>query len=120
MRLLVLVAVAIFLFSAGALASGKRCHHRGGRSLGDGDEKCYCLAGWTGEECDQCATPLRHQKYICVATRDGYELAYVTTTQYKEIMSGQLRLNAEARHKSIDPDSVGFDGRRYDCGCKPE
>jgi hypothetical protein len=46
-------------------------------------------------------------------------LAYVTDRQYDEIMSGKVRLDAEAKHHSIPPSHRGFDGRFYDCECRP-
>ena len=87
------------------------------------DKECQCRMGWVGTNCETCATPFRGYKFICVATSAHtgrpYMLAYVTDRQYDEIMSGRVRLDVEAKHHSIPPSHQGFDGRDYDCECRP-
>lgn len=83
------------------------------------DKQCHCRMGWAGLLCEQCSSHAQEYRFICIATRAGYSIGYVTDREYTEIMSGQLRLDAEARHHSIPPNHIGFDGRLYDCGCRP-
>lgn len=83
------------------------------------EDACRCRMGWDGPTCATCAAPGHTHRFVCVATRTGYTLAYVTLEQYAEIMNGKLHLSPGARHRSMLPDRAGFDGRHYDCECRP-
>ena len=87
------------------------------------DRTCQCRMGWTGRDCEQCTVPYKGYRFICVATAahtgHPYMLAYVTERQFDNIMSGKVTLDWEARHRSIEPNHKGYDGRTYDCECRP-
>ena len=87
------------------------------------DQHCTCRLGWIGDACDRCAPNAKGMYHVCLATSKHtghpYMLTYVPETQFHEIMSGALRLDIEATHRSITPNSVGYDGRTYDCECRP-
>ena len=81
---------------------------------------CMCLHGWSGDACDQCASPsVSDRSYVCYARNNAlfpYQLRSVKTSSLQAYLDGTIH-DDNVAWPNVLPGSVDHEGNQLNCHC---